>query len=249
MPGEDAGPPSPYGTGCWTARVQTGVVVRDAGSTETDGKSHDYYTYVPSSYNPSTETPLIISLHGAGDTAKNFINLWEADAEKGGFMVLVPEASAAYGPGYTWDLTDTDLIVGTTGDIERCYNTDLHRHILHGFSAGGLIGYILGLSQADSYSGLAIASSDLFTAEVYWGELHGKKTALSFLPSAWLIPVSIFHGSQDMNFPINETGIPSRNVLADAGHTVYWHEFNGGHETSPADALQMWNDLKGWTSP
>ncbi len=52
-----------------------------------------------------------------------------------------------------------------------------------------------------------------------------------------------------MNFPIEETGIPSRNVLADAGHTVYWHEFDGGHETSDADALQMWNDLKGWTSP
>jgi predicted esterase len=246
--GEDAGPPSPYGVGCSSDQDQTGVVLR-SGKYGTDGKSHQYFTYVPSSYSPATEIPLIISLHGAGDTAKNFIKLWEADAEKGGFMALVPEASSAYGPGYTWDLTDTDLILGATGDIEHCYNTDLRRHILHGFSAGGLIAYILGLAQADSFSGLAIASSDLGTAEIYWGELHGKKTALSLLPSPWLIPVSMFHGSQDMNFPIDMTGIPSRNVLADAGHMVYWHEFDGGHMTDPADALQMWNDLEGSRSP
>ncbi len=167
--GEDAGPPNPYGTNCSRDQDMTGLVVR-RGAYGTNAELHDYYTYVPSSYSPSTEIPLIISLHGAGDAAKNFVNLWEADADRGGFMVLVPEASAVYGPGYARDLTDTDPIIGATGDIERCYNTDLRRHILHGFSAGGMIAYILGLSQADSYSGLAIASSDLTTAEIYWGE-------------------------------------------------------------------------------
>jgi predicted esterase len=247
--GEDAGPPSPYGTGCSTNQDMTGVVLR-SGKYGTDGKAHDYYTYVPASYSPATEIPLVISLHGAGDTAKNFVNLWTADADEGGFMVLVPEASGVDGPGYTWDTTDTDLITGATEDIERCYNTDLHRHILHGFSAGGLIGYILGLSQADSYSGLAISSSDLTTAEIYWGELHGmQNTALSLLPSAWLIPVSIYHGSTDPNFPIAETGERSRDILLDAGHTVYWHEFNGGHTTNAAYVYQMWEDLKDSTSP
>jgi poly(3-hydroxybutyrate) depolymerase len=246
--GEDAGPPNPNGTGCSSDQDKTGLVLR-SGKYGTDGLAHDYYSYVPASYSPSTAIALIISLHGAGDTAKNFVNLWETDADSSGFMVLVPEASATDGPGYTWDTTDTDLIIGATDDIQRCYHTDMHRHILHGFSAGGLLAYILGLSQADLFSGLAIASSDLGTAEYYWGELHGKKAELSLLPSAWLIPVSMFHGSQDPNFPIAETGEPSRDALLDAGHTVYWHEFNGGHTTNTADALQMWEDLKGWTSP
>jgi predicted esterase len=236
----DAGPTSPYGQGCSAQQDATGLVLR-SGMTGGDQTVHTYYTYVPATYDPNVPIAVIVSLHGAGDTAKNFVGLWETDADQNDFMVLVPEASAALGPGFTWSTTDLAVVVGAMQDIDRCYRTDMHRHILHGFSAGGIIGYWLGLSQSLLFSGLAIASSDLGTAEYYAGH--------SLLPSAWKIPASIFHGSQDPNFPIAQTGEPSRDALLDAGHTVYWHEFNGGHTTNAADALQMWNDLKSSTSP
>jgi predicted esterase len=161
-------------------------------------------------------------------------------------MALVPEASSTLGPGYTWDTTDTALIDGAIDDIQRCYNTDLHHQILHGFSAGGLIAYIMGLGPDDSrFSGLAIASSDLGTAEYYAAQ--SKLPAL--LPSAWEIPASLFHGEQDPNFPFAQCGEGSRDALLDAGHTVYFHPFTGGHTTNAADALQQYEDLESSISP
>jgi len=239
----DAGPPSPYGHGCSAQQDATGLVLR-SGMTGGDSTVHKYYSYVPASYDPSVPIAVIISLHGAGDTASNFVNLWEGDVDQSDFMVVVPEASAALGPGFTWTTTDLAVVVGAMQDIDRCYRTDPHRQILHGFSAGGLIAYWLGLSQSARFSGLAIASSDLGTAEYY-----ASQSGVTLLPSAWEIPVSIFHGTTDPNFPIAQTGEPSRDALLDAGHPVFWHQFNGGHTTNAADALQMWNDLKSSTSP
>jgi poly(3-hydroxybutyrate) depolymerase len=245
--GEDAGPPSPYGQGCSSQQDATGLVLRKGKTAGPKGGLHEYYTYVPRSYDPSSVIPLVVSLHGAGDNAQNFVSFWEKDADEKGFMVLVPEASAeVIAPtrttpaGYTWESTDTVVVDGAIADIQRCYNTDLRHQIIHGFSAGGELAYILGLSSL-SFSGLAISSSDLGSAEVVAGR--------RLLPSAWLIPASIFHGEQDPNFPFAKCGEGSRDALVDAGHTVYFHPFVGGHMTSAADWLQMYGDLESSTTP
>jgi poly(3-hydroxybutyrate) depolymerase len=238
--GIDAGPTSPYGHDCSSQQDATGFVHR-TGAIGGDQTVHDYYTYVPLSYDGGTPIALVVSLHGAGDTATNFLQLWQTNADQKGFMVLLPEASSPLAGGFTWNIADTHVVYGAIADIEHCYNTELHHHILHGFSAGGIIAYIVGLSQADRFSGLAIASSDLGTAEYY----HGGR----LLPSAWAIPASIFHGEQDPNFPFVVSGEGSRDALVDAGHVVYFHPFMGGHTSNAADSLQMYEDLKDWASP
>jgi len=104
----------------------------------------------------------------------------------------------------------------------------------------------MGLGPDDSrFSGLAIASSDLGTAEVYEAELKGP----ALLPSEWLIPASLFHGEQDPNFPFAQCGEGSRDALVDAGHVVYFHPFMGGHTTNAADALLQYEDLASSISP
>jgi predicted esterase len=104
----------------------------------------------------------------------------------------------------------------------------------------------MGLGPDDSrFSGLAIASSDLGSASI----LAKEAKLPELLPSEWLIPASLFHGEQDPNFPFKLCGEGSRDALLDAGHTVYFHPFVGGHETSPADALQQYEDLESSTSP
>jgi hypothetical protein len=167
--GQDSGTESsyPYGHGCSSQQDVTGQVVRTA-VIGTDQMMHTYYSYVPASYDGGWAIPVVISLHGAGDNAKNFVNFWQTNADENGFMVLVPEGSAVLGPGFTWNISDIFVVLGAIDDINRCYRTDMHRHILHGFSAGGFIAYIDGLSQLDTqFSGLAISSSDLGTAEYY----------------------------------------------------------------------------------
>ena len=100
--------------------------------------------------------------------------------------------------------------------------------------------YLIGLHDAAKFSGISISSADLGSAEA----VHGG----SLLPSAWAIPVSHFHGTQDQNFPI-QYAIAGMDKLTDAGHTFYWHPFDGGHTTTPAFAATMYDDLKSSTAP
>jgi poly(3-hydroxybutyrate) depolymerase len=247
--GIDAGtdPSYPYGHGCSGQQDVTGLVQR-VSLIGTDQMMHTYYSYVPASYDGGWAIPLVVSLHGAGDTAMNFVYLWQQIADDNGFMVLLPEGSAVLGSGYTWNIPDAFVVFGAMDDISRCYRTDMHRHILHGFSAGGFIAYIDGLSQSDKlFSGIAMSSSDLGTAEYY--AQHDLPGYPPLLPSGWLIPVSMTHGTQDPNFPFMQCAEGSRDALVDAGHTVYFHQFAGGHTTNSDLVLLQWNDLKDSQSP
>jgi poly(3-hydroxybutyrate) depolymerase len=200
-----------------------------------------YVAYVPSSYDKSRLYPLVVALHGAGDTAGNYLSIiWQGNADANGFLAIAPEASAQVGSGYSWDPSqDPPKVLAAVQDMYDCYAVDLKHVILNGFSAGAILAYIIGLKASEYFSGLAIASGDLGTAEVYAGKL---------LPSAWLIPVSNFQGDQDQNFPISivEKGMQR---LVDAGHPFFWHPFSGGHTTTAPFALQMYMDLKPFSAP
>ncbi len=73
----------------YPARLQehSGVVV--------DGETDTWYTYVPSSYDPATPAPLVISMHGGLMTGwgQAVYTSWTLVAEREGFIVLFPNAS------------------------------------------------------------------------------------------------------------------------------------------------------------
>jgi poly(3-hydroxybutyrate) depolymerase len=211
------------------------------GTTHRKAQGNPYVGYVPSTYDKTKLYSLVVALHGAGDTADNYLSvIWQGNADSQGFLVIAPEGTAPLGPGYTWNTTDDALILAALDDFYACYSVDPKKVIMHGFSAGGIMSYWIGLKDAQRFSGISIASADLGSAEAVNGA--------PLLPSPWKIPVSHFHGTQDMNFPIMYA-IAGMNRLIAAGHPFYWHPFNGGHTTNPADALQMYMDLKSSTAP
>jgi poly(3-hydroxybutyrate) depolymerase len=212
------------------------------GLTMRTASGNPYVAYVPASYDPTVLTPLVIALHGAGDTASNYLQaIWKSNADQDGFIVIAPEGTATLGSGFTFNISDKTLILAAAADIYDCYAIDWRKEILHGFSAGGIMAYLIGLSQSQLFSGISISSSDLATAEYYYGG--------PLLPSTWAIPFSLSHGTQDQNFPIQTTGIASMNILEDAGHVVYWHQFDGPHTTTAALAQAMYTDLKSSIAP
>jgi poly(3-hydroxybutyrate) depolymerase len=211
------------------------------GYTNRTASGNPYVAYVPASYTPTAFVPLVVALHGAGDTAMNYLSvIWQANADAKGFIVIAPEGTAPLGPGYTWNSTDETLILAATADVYNCYSIDPKKQIMHGFSAGGIMAYLIGLDHAALYSGISISSADLGSAEA----VHGS----SLLPSAWLIPVSHFHGTEDQNFPI-QYAIQGMDELVEAGHPFYWHPFDGGHTTTPQFAATMYADLQSSTAP
>lgn len=211
------------------------------GFTNRTALGNAYVAYVPTSYDPKNLTPLVVALHGAGDTAQNYLNvIWKGNADNGGFIVIAPEGTAALGQGFTWNSSDETLILAAAVDVYACYAIDPKKEIMHGFSAGGIMAYMIGLDHAELFSGIAISSADLESAEAVYGG--------SLLPSAWEIPVSHTHGTQDQNFPI-QYAIQGMDTLVEAGHPFYWHPFDGGHTTTPQFANTMYSDLKSSTAP
>lgn len=206
------------------------------------GKTMSYVGFAPSSYDPYQPLSVVLSLHGAGDTAANYFSLvWKGNAETRGFLVISPEGTSPAGSGYTYNTADLEPIVNqVVDDFSACYSVNPKRRIVHGFSAGGVLAYLVGLQAADFFAGISVAAANLGTAEYYAGQ--------SLLPAPWKIPVSHTHGQSDANFPI-DTAIAGRDKLLAAGHPVYWHEFAGGHTTNAAHALQMYDDLASSTAP
>jgi poly(3-hydroxybutyrate) depolymerase len=211
------------------------------GTTNRTAAGNPYVAYVPASYDKTKRYDLVVALHGAGDKAANYLSvIWQGNADAQGFLVIAPEGTSPVYTGYTWDSSDEPLILAAIDDFYACYSVDPKKVVINGFSAGGIISYWIGLKDAQRFSGISIASADLGSAEAFNGG--------TLLPSPWKIPVSHFHGTQDMNFPIMYA-ITGMNQLIAAGHPFYWHPFDGGHETTPADALQMYLDLHTSTAP
>lgn len=203
--------------------------------------TNPYLAYVPASYDMNKPTRLVVALHGAGDTAANWLQaIWKGNADTRGFIVIVPEASKAYGNGFTWLGGDDATIAAALADVQTCYSIDAKRVILDGFSAGGTMAYFVGLSQAQLFSGIGVGASTLGSGEYVNGG--------ALLPAPWKVPVSHFHGDADANFPIAQA-LSGINQLKAAGHTTYWHPFTGGHTTSASDALARYDDLAASTAP
>lgn len=200
-----------------------------------------YVAYVPASYDPRRPTPLVVALHGAGDTPNNYLSfMWRANADARGFIVIAPQGSPPYLSGFAWQGSDDATVLAALDDVVKCYSIDPHHVILNGFSAGGTMAYFIGLSRALRFSGLAIQSSSLSAGENVAGRY--------LLPAPWKVPVSHFHGDQDQNFVLADaqSGITR---LQNAGHPVNFHVFSGGHQATAADALVEYDELKSSSSP
>jgi poly(3-hydroxybutyrate) depolymerase len=229
--GPDTGIPKPP---CTANKDKVGLTSRMIGN-------GTYLSYVPASYAPQTPMPVVLALHGAGDVAQNYLNvIWKTNADQKGFIVIVPEGTSPVGNGFTWNTSDRPFILSTLDDMDKCYTLEPKKRLINGFSAGGIIAYWIGLKDAARFSGISIASANEGSAEAVNGG--------SLVPAPWKIPVSHFHGDQDMNFPIASalTGITK---LMNAGHPTFWHPFNGGHTTNAGYAATMYDDLKGFSAP
>ena len=234
-PPADTGPDPTDRSKCTVDPDKAGITKRTAAK-----GSMTYIGFAPTSYDAKTPLSLVIALHGAGDTNSNYINLWQGHATTKKFLLVVPEGTSSVGPGFTWNSGDKSKILGVIDDFATCYSVDPKRRIIHGFSAGGIMAYYIGLDSAPLFAGISIASANLGSAEA----IAGKK----LLPAKWLIPVSHFHGISDTNFPI-ATARAGRDQLLAAGHKVYWHEFPGGHTTNAVDDGTMYDDLASSTAP
>lgn len=123
------------------------MIHRSNGSLISNGIKRKYILYIPVSYDPSSPTPLVISLHGFGDWPAHQIHMsgWNKLADEEGFFVVYPMGS---GVPLRWKLYDYQDATGNpTPDIlfisdlidqlSQAYNIDAQRIYANGLSNGG----------------------------------------------------------------------------------------------------------------
>lgn len=188
------------------------------------------YIRVPTTYNATTPTPLIIELHGAGGRGDTFAAAFGSRTDALGAIVLAPDSLYE-----SWDLFaggpfESDVpFINTALDqvFDRC-NIDASRIALLGFSDGASYAITLGVSNGDQLAGVVAFSPGLYEAD------HPQGTPSYF----------ISHGTSDVVLPIDQASRKIVPELRARGSTVTYVEFDGGHvvTTEIADQAMAWLD-------
>lgn len=116
-----------------------------------DGKG-SYILVLPKGHDPKKTYELIVSLHGAGDTAENYARCWTSWLGNREAILAVPEGSAKMGPGYSWSGEDEVRVAATVEECIKTYGADRKRVLLTGHSAGCAIGFLVLSKHPDMFA-------------------------------------------------------------------------------------------------
>jgi polyhydroxybutyrate depolymerase len=167
---------------------------RTSGAMVLAGQRREYLLYVPSSYNRSQPTPLVISMHGGGGwpAFQRDTSGWNRLAESQGFIVVYPAGSGApkawsvdHGTGLQDDVRFISELIDT---LEAAYNIDPARIYANGLSNGGGMAFVLSCTLSDRIAAV------------------GMVAAAYSLPWSWCtdplpVPMIAFHGTSDALTP------------------------------------------------
>lgn len=179
-----------------------------------------YRIYIPSAYadpERSEPIPLVIALHGAGDTHQNFefASGLSAYAEQLGFIVIYPQATEGY-----WNVGQSDPLI-QANDTQWIHHivtyflanldVDPERIFATGFSAGGMMSYRLGCEMNDQIRAIAVVGSTM------------PEFVKPFCDDSDPVPILILHGMADTVVPIDDSRVNFFSLLETL---EYWIEHN-----------------------
>lgn len=167
---------------------------------QTEGASLDergYGVYVPRSYdaNGEDDVPLVIGLHGFGDTWQNFYPATglAGRAEEEGFIFAFPQAYLNEwndGSIGRHEEDDVQLLRDLVERIDRDFRINRDRIYLVGFSNGGTMVYRAACEAPDLFAGIVAVGGTMRSAQA--DECEGVQ-----------IPVLVIHGTGDEVVPFD----------------------------------------------
>jgi len=187
----------------------------------------DGILYVPTSYDAAAPAPLVLMLHGAGQSAEIGIRPFLPLADTAGAILVAPDSRGGtwdflYGP-YGADVAFIDRALAHVFD--RCA-VDPTRIVIEGFSDGGSYALSLGLTNGDFFSRVIAFSPCILAPAARVGRPR----------------IFISHGTEDRILPIDNCGRRLAAQLVSSGYEVQFHEFTGPHTVPPdmARAAMRW---------
>ncbi|MGQ0735242.1 MAG: prolyl oligopeptidase family serine peptidase [Acidobacteriota bacterium] len=217
--------------------AETGFLNR---SIALDGATYAYQVFVPREYRPSTEWPVILSLHGAGERGSD--GLLQTEVGLGGAIrrhverypaiVVFPQRTA----GDTWQGFGAKLALAALDASMAEFKGDPSRVYLAGLSMGGNGAWHLAFHNPEKFAALVVVCG--FVTERRGGSgsgyaaIAGPSVADPFAEVAKRVatlPIWIFHGDADQAVPVEESRRMA-SALQAAGANVQYSELPGvGH--------------------
>ena len=199
-----------------------------------NGVLREYYVFTPSSYTPSSNSPLLFVFHGYGSSATNILyySNFQGLAEQDGYILVYPQGSLLNGVTHWnvggWTVGSTVDDVSFTEDIidiitnEYYINTD--RIYSTGMSNGGYMSYGLACNST-KFAAIASVTGSM-TPEIDNNCAPDHPT-----------PILQIHGLQD--FTVLYTGAVWSLSIPDV--MEYWSSFNTCDE-EPSTIINDLND-------
>ncbi len=156
-----------------------------------------YYLYLPQDYQKKAEVPLLVFLHGGGESGGDLEALKTngppkmlAEGREFPFAILAPQ-----NPN-TKKWWNTRAIMALLESIQEKYRIDSERVYLTGLSRGGGAAWELAVNYPEKFAAMAVVCG------------------MAPLPYAsWInkeMPIWVFHGTEDKSVPFSE----SENMVA-----------------------------------
>jgi polyhydroxybutyrate depolymerase len=175
-------------------------------SFEFGGRDRSYLIHVPASYHDREPVPLIVVLHGGGQSpasAEHMSHMSEK-AEHRNFIVIYPSGTSRLGRMPTWNsgsccayamnnhIDDVGFLRALIDKLENDYAIDPRRVFITGISNGGMMSYRVACELSDKVAAIAPVEGALDVA----------------CNPAQPVSVIIFHGTADHLVPFDGGSTP-----------------------------------------
>lgn len=172
-PAVDAGTPTITGPDQWAAGDYPPDLLLEsyleiAGVPGQNGYTRQYKVHVPPGYDPQTPAPLVLCIHGLGQTPVLFcLNgaQMHVKSDQEGFILVMPlgylnswNAGTCCGGASTEQLDDVALMRAILEEVGTHLNVDPDRIYATGLSNGGYMSYRLACEAADVFAAVAPAA-------------------------------------------------------------------------------------------
>jgi polyhydroxybutyrate depolymerase len=175
--------------------VSSYILNRSDAVIVSSGQQREYSLYVPSRYDGSRPTPLVISMHGAGGwpAIQRETSQWNALAEREGFIVAYPSGLTRRGPrvwrqGGESGLRDVRFIADLIDTLKAAYDIDSTRIYANGLSNGGAMAFVLSCALSDRIAAVGMVAP---------AHLQPWESCTEHRP----MPMIAFHGTADRLVP------------------------------------------------
>jgi len=208
------------------------------GEVETDSKNSGLSSkmIVPDSYSPGKRIPVIITLHGDGETPGDMLNAWRASGALEKIsrecVLVIPKSDNTR----WWEPEMTRKLSLLVNELKNTFNVDTNRIYLNGFSNGAHGAWYFGLHSPDVFAAFALDSGLPINAE-------GNKIDFDVLFNARNLPVFIMNGREDKTAPGIRIGVVISKLKDAKCPDIVHREFEGGHRIHAVDA---WKNVYDW---